>query len=118
MSEQVWEGRDERGSATKVWLQVGLGMGIVLLEHLTIGGLLGGGAFRYGQMGGSPDAMSIFFVWLFGIGITQLGYVLPTFLIALVVRRNVAAGVALGALMTFLLNGACFGVLCGGLGGL
>ena len=55
------------------------------------------------------------FFWfcLFFIGLSQVGYVLPTFIIAFLTRRTVAAGVALGALITFLLNGACFGVLCG-----
>lgn len=112
----VWEGRQERTSGLSAWTQVGLGMGIVLLEHVFFGGLIGGGSYLLEAYGGVTEAVGFFFIWLFGIGLSQLGYVLPTFLVALAVRRNIAAGIALGALITFLLNGACFGVLCGSMG--
>lgn len=114
MSEVEWSERDDRVRTGSPWRDLGIGFAIVLLEHVMFGGLLGGGGVLLDQMTGSFDTyVGVFFVWFFGIGLSQLGYVLPTFAIAFLVRRHVAAGVALGALVTFLLNGACFGALCG-----
>ena len=117
MSQADWSERDDRDRARSVWKEVGIGIGIVMLEHLVFGGLFGGGGYLIDQInGGYGEALIVFWFWLFGIGLTQLGYILPTFVVCFLARRNIAAGVALGALATFLLNGACFGVLCGAVG--
>ncbi len=105
MSDEGW----------RVWLDVLVGFLIVTMEHTIAGGVLGGGGMLLSAANPSSYPSDYTFplmMWGFGIGLTQIPYVLPTFLVALFVRRNVAAGVALGALVTFLLNGACFGVLC------
>jgi len=52
----------------------------------------------------------------FFIGFSQYTYVLPAIVIAAVLGRGgISRGLALGSLLTILLNIACFGVVCGGI---
>lgn len=113
MSESGWQGRDDPTAGQVAWRDVAIGVGIVLLEHLFVGGLLAGVTVVGTKTAliHAPSVGMFAVYWLFGIGLSQLGYVVPTFLVALIVRRNVAAGVAIAALVTFLLNGVCFGFL-------
>lgn len=115
-ADDGWTGRGER-DAERPWRLVIAGVLLVLLEHALVGGLLGGLGYLAGVVLGRPgDYIAFFLIWGMAIGVTQLVYVVPTFAIAVIVRRTVAAGVALGGLITFLLNGACFGVMCGVMG--
>lgn len=51
-------------------------------------------------------------VFLVGIGLTQLLYLIPAFVVFLVKRRpRSAIGVSILAGVTFLLNAACFGLV-------
>jgi hypothetical protein len=51
---------------------------------------------------------------LFFIGFSQYAYLVPAMIVAGLVRRgHLASGMALGSLITILLNIACFGVVCG-----
>ena len=51
------------------------------------------------------------------VGITQAVYLIPAIVVALVVSKSdTARGLALAMGVTFMLNAACFGLLCGGLG--
>lgn len=116
MSDAVdWQERDSRdGSARAAWPQVAFGIGLVLAEHLLVAGLLGGMGALMVQFEIPENELSVLVAtgWFFFIGVSQLVYVVPTFVLSFFWRRPVAAGVALGALATFLLNGACFGALC------
>lgn len=108
-----WSNRDERPSVAP-WREVAAGVCIVVIEHALVAGLLGGGGYLIeAAVANSGDYLALFLVWGFAIGCTQTAYVVPTFVVAFVTRRSVAAGVALAAVATFLLNGACFGAMCG-----
>lgn len=92
------------------------GIGIVLLMHGTAGvifALLTAAGGQAASMGlpyqVSEWPMLLASIWAMGIGCTQGAYVLPAFAVAWVVRRPVALGIAVGAALTFLLNGACYG---------
>ena len=48
------------------------------------------------------------------LGVTQLLYGVPALVVAASRgQTDTAKGIALGALLTFLLNAACFGIVCG-----
>jgi hypothetical protein len=83
------------------------GVGLTALGHVIPALPLG--LFSVLTRGNGGAALGIFY---FGIGITQLIYVVPA---VIYFRRNgkplIAKGVIIGASITFLLNAACFGVL-------
>lgn len=91
------------------------GVGVALGLHGVVGALMllvmwaGSAASSAGWYAAGEWSMVIAGGWLMFIGLTQGAYLLPAFVIAWIVRRPVALGVAIGAAATFLLNGACFG---------
>lgn len=113
MSDEAWEGSREPGTR-KPWVEVAFGVLLVPLMHGFAGGLIGGGAMlldSFGVMGGTP-VVGWPGMFALSLSISQLGYVGPAFLIAYRVRKNVAAGIAIGALLTVSLQGACYGAFC------
>lgn len=65
-----------------------------------------------------PNALGIFLLYaFFGIGITQLLYVIPLALwLRHVGRFDTMKGVVIGAVITLLLNGCCFLLFTGSFG--
>ena len=83
---------EERKQSTEIWL----GIGLTALLHLVALVLLT--ALNWEQ-------------FLVFIGGTQLVYILPVSLIFIFKKRSsIAAGMWIGAGITFLLNAACFGI--------
>ena len=77
---------------------VGAGLGICFLLHLL--------QFPIREL---TQGMGILF-----IGVTQLIYMVPAMIVAGVKHQpGILKGLALGAAITFLLNAACFGIVCG-----
>lgn len=113
MSWEVPDG-DEIGPR-RPWLELIGGIAAVLVLHLAVGlalwslawgaDLAGTGRLR-GQL------YELLLMWMGTVGLSQLIYVLPAFVVALLWRRRVAAGIAVGAALTLLLQGACYGVFC------
>lgn len=115
----AWErDADSKPSPLSTWLQVMAGIALVPFLHVCAATVLGGLALL-GEATGAPGqslselAAALGMMWFMSIGCTQGAYVMPVFIVALLVRRGVAVGVAMGAALTFLLNGACYGVFCG-----
>jgi hypothetical protein len=106
-----------RDHGAGVFLQVGAGVLLVPLLHVVAGLAMGGLAVAVesaGPVGGAADLLRpLPFLWLMGIGLGQLPYVLPAAIGLWFVRRPIALGVVIGAALTFTLNGACFGLLFG-----
>ncbi len=115
MSGTPWEGGGARPEV-RPWVEVVAGVGLVLGLHVAVGVVLSALSLASASAGGGVGeaVMVVAMGWFFAIGLSQLSYVVPAFAVAFLWRRNVAAGVLLGALLTFLLNGACFGVMCAG----
>ena len=110
MSDEAWEGTRDSVSG-KPWLDVALGVLSVPLMHGCFAGLLWAGSLIVQTFGGLSGSSLIVVpsMFLFGISVGQLGYVIPAFLVAYRLRRNVAAGIAIGAILTVSLQGACYG---------
>jgi hypothetical protein len=89
-------------------------LGTLLVNVLFAGSLAGTSSLLARQHGTMSNEVGGIFFWAaIGIGVTQLVWVLP----AIVLTRKrawLAGGIAIGAALTLLLNGACFGALCGG----
>ncbi len=96
---------------TAVFLQVGLGIGLVFLLHLIVGGSLWG-AVALADTFGQPvadDLGPVLVTWMASLGVGQVLYVGPVAAALFFVRRPIALGMAIGAALTFLLQGACYG---------
>jgi hypothetical protein len=105
MSEHPWMQRDSSAP-------VGAGCGLVFLLHLLqipLGFAVGGIACLFAR---GPDCGSGALLVLAAIGLSQLVYLVPAVLIA---RRkghpNLAKGMIVGAVLTALVNGACWGLM-------
>ncbi|MEQ1507110.1 MAG: hypothetical protein ABMB14_33085, partial [Myxococcota bacterium] len=95
-------------------LQVAAGIGLAFGAHLAVGGALFGGSLF--ALAWSPDDFGAAFgglwtVWAMGLSVVQVAYLGPVALAAWRVRRPLAQGVLLGALLTVLLQTTCYGVL-------
>lgn len=101
-------------STTVVFLQVGLGIGLTFLLHAMVGGGLAAASAAavsidpQGIVGGLVSM--VFGYWVMGVGVMQLVYVLPVAIAAAFVRRPIALGLVIGAALTFVLQGACYGL--------
>ena len=100
-------------SGAVVFLQVGLGIVLVFLLHAIVGGSLWGAASAAAFFGGTvAEALNaVALMWAVGLGIVQALYVLPVAAALFFVRRPIALGMAIGAALTFVLQGACYGAL-------
>lgn len=115
------EGRPEpRSTPLGVFAQLVGGVTLVMAMHLTVGLVLllavwftaSFEALFRGPLVAVPALVAWGAIaWLALVGLFQGAYVLPAFAIAWIFRRPVALGVAVGAALTLLLNGACFGWL-------
>lgn len=107
-----------RDSGAGVFLQVGAGVLLVPLMHVVAGLALGGLALAstsaapaLGDLGNALQSLP--FLWMMGIGLAQLPYVVPAAIGLWFVRRPLALGVVIGAALTLTLNGACYGFVFG-----
>jgi hypothetical protein len=93
-----------------------LGMLLTLLLHLLQIPLAGGLGLLVSLW--SKDIGVVFYMSPLAIGLTQLVYMIPAILIARAKGRpGLVKGLLIGAALTFLLNGLCFGVILFGLSG-
>ena len=99
-------------SGAAVFLQVALGIATVLGMHVVVGGVLWVGGVASSAIGGPiGDALTVLWVgWLASLGVSQLLYVVPVALAAFFVRRPIALGMVIAAALTFVLQGACYGL--------
>lgn len=88
-----------------------IGMGLVLLFHIIVFAFL----YLIGILGGLVGFYSlsgIAIVAFFGIGLSQLLYVIPIVIFLFIKqKRMMAYGVITAAGITILLNGACYGLI-------
>lgn len=98
-------------------IQVIAGVGLTFILHVTfvmLGGMLLGGVCSGSRM---PVACEVAPFAVFAIGITQLVYLGPAILIALLSKRpGLMLGFVIGGAITFLLNAGCWGLLFGVMG--
>ncbi|MCA9490161.1 MAG: hypothetical protein KC621_09560 [Myxococcales bacterium] len=97
-----------------MFLQVGLGIGLTFLLHLVVGGgLIMASAVAVSIDPNGPIGALVgmgFGYWAIGVGVVQLVYVVPVAIPAAFVRRPIALGMVIGAALTFVLQGACYGL--------
>lgn len=98
-----FQGDRPRPSATTVFLQVAVGFALTFVLH----GVVGFTLFLVGTL--VPLVNTAASMWLMGLGVAQFVYILPTALALAFVRRPLALGMSIGAAITFLLQGACYG---------
>lgn len=87
-------------------------IGAILL-NLIFGASLLGSAWALERAGPAPELGTVILWAGLGIGVTQIVWVLPAIVLT---RKRVwlTGGIVIGAAITLLLNGACFGTMCGG----
>ena len=85
----------------------------VIVTHLIVGGLLYVAVLALAMVSPpSANRMANGFIgWFLGLPLLQLLYVVPAGIVAWRARRPLALGIALGALITFLLYSVCYGSL-------
>jgi hypothetical protein len=110
------EGQELR---TRLWRWAGFALG-VLAAVLLAGLFAGGGLATAGVLttSGPGDGIGVFLLAAaFGVGLTQFFWVVPIGGAALFFprARGFALGLVVGAVVVFLLNAACFGVVMNGL---
>lgn len=95
-----------------------IGVLSVFVGHVVISALMFGIGFLIAEFAPQSQELLIFFLFaFFGIGITQLLYVIPLALWARSKGRyDTMKGVIIAAVITLLLNGGCFLLLTTGLG--
>ena len=92
-----------------------LGVMLTLLLHLLQIPLAGGLGLLVSVW--SKDIGMMFYVSFMAIGLTQLVYMIPAILIARTRKKpGLVKGLLIGAALTLLLNGLCFGVVMFGMG--
>lgn len=103
--------RPDPGSA--VFLQVGLGIALVFVLHAVVGFALYGGALLAQEIAGPAAApfVTLFTLWAMTLSVTQLAYVGPVAAAVYFVRPAIALGTIIGAALTVMLQGACYGLV-------
>lgn len=107
-------GEKASGSTTGVFLQVGLGVASTFLLHVVVGGGLTAAVAVATSVSAQNVVTGLLSMalgyWAMGVGMLQVFYVGPVALAAAFVRRPIALGMVIGAAVTFLLQGACYGL--------
>lgn len=107
-----FEGERPPPTRTAVFLQVAFGVMLTFALHVLVGCTL---AFT-GTVAGAVAQLS--WLWLMGLSVAQLAYVGPAALAMAFVRKPIALGMIIGAAITLLLQGTCYGVFFVALGNL
>ncbi|MEQ1502061.1 MAG: hypothetical protein ABMB14_07505 [Myxococcota bacterium] len=98
-------------SNVATYLQAAAGIGLVVVANALVGAALAAGV---GLAGGTSYAdwfAMLGIGWMMGLGLAQLVYVVPMFAVAWFVRRPLALGIGLGALLILMLQTTCYGLV-------
>jgi hypothetical protein len=94
-----------------------LGIGLAFLLHILQIPLAGGLGFLVSQW--KPEIGVVFYGSPLAIGVTQLVYLVPAIVFALMKgKKGLVKGLLIGGALTLLLNGLCFGIIMFGMGGI